>query len=505
MVETTNYEEIGYKWVPIKDLPENWELLCNPELTSLASVWAEQHDQLKKSKSVQEFNERLLREWSIETGIIERLYTIDRGITQLLVEQGIDAALIPHGTTNLPVSELVNILQDHRNSLEGLFDFIEQRRPLTENYIRQLHQVITSSQKFVEGVDQFGNILRLELLRGEWKKLPNNPKRPDGCEHEYCPPLQVVGEMERLVSFFQSHKDVPPEINSAWLHHRFTQIYPFQDGNGRARALATLVFLQAGWFPLVINRDQRGEYITALEAADAGDLKLLINLFGQNAKRAFARALTLSEDALQADTALPKMVDNLVSLYQTRRSATEEIYQGVEALANQLSQEIYSFLVEVARELQQKFANVSLSPVIHVTRSKPDNSYYYTKEIIDAAKDFGYWANVSRHRMWVRLHLFDRFDESKTQLVFSFHYLGKVNRGVMVCTSFLFIPENKPDVKPELYEEIEPQFGEAHRICREPFYFSYQDKNQCDNLIADFRKWVSEAVTIGLAEYAQRL
>ena len=248
MVETTNYEEIGYKWVPIKDLPENWELLCNPELTSLASVWAEQHDQLKKSKSVQEFNERLLREWSIETGIIERLYTIDPGITQLLVEQGIDAALIPHGTTNLPVSELVNILQDHRNSLEGLFDFIEQRRPLTENYIRQLHQVITSSQKFVEGVDQFGNILRLELLRGEWKKLPNNPKRPDGCEHEYCPPLQVVGEMERLVSFFQSHKDVPPEINSAWLHHRFTQIHPFQDGNRACSfsALATLVFLQAG-------------------------------------------------------------------------------------------------------------------------------------------------------------------------------------------------------------------------------------------------------------------
>ena len=61
-------------------------------------------------------------------------------------------------------------------------------------------------------------------------------------------------------------------------------------------------------------------------------------------------------------------------------------------------------------------------------------------------------------------------------------------------------------MKPELYEEIEPSiWREAHRICREPFYFSYQDKNQCDNLIADFRKWVSEAVTIGLAEYAQRL
>jgi len=23
----------------------------------------------------------------------------------------------------------------------------------------------------------------------------------------------------------------PPEIEAAWLHHRFTQIHPFQDGN----------------------------------------------------------------------------------------------------------------------------------------------------------------------------------------------------------------------------------------------------------------------------------
>ncbi len=498
--------EIGYKWTPITDLPEEWQSLCNTELSSLALVWAEQQVQLKQSKSVQEFNERLLREWSIETGILERLYTIDRGITQLLVEQGIDAALIPHGATNRPVGEVVNILQDHRLALEGLFDFIAQQRPLTISYIRQLYQVITHSQKYVEGVDQFGNSVQFELLKGEWKKRPNNPIRPDGQEHEYCPPLQVAGEMERLVTFFQSHIDIPPEINAAWLHHRFTQIHPFQDGNGRvARALATLLFLQAGWFPVVINRDQRGEYITALEAADAGNLKPLISLFGQNAKRSFVRALTLSEDVLQTETILPKVVDDLVSLYQKRRSATEEIYQDVEWLAAQLSQETYSFLVEVAKELEQKFTTISSPPIVHVSCNKAENNYYYTKEIVEMAQQFGYWANVTRRRLWVRLHLYDRFEESKTHLVFSFHYLGKVNRGVMVCTSFIFFPESKPDVLPELDEEIEPHFGEVHRICREPFYFSYKDKHQDTNLKAEFQKWVNEAVTVGLAEYTQRL
>jgi len=51
-------------------------------------------------------NERLRREWSIETGIIERIYTIDRSTTRLLIEQGI-AALIPYGATNRPVGEVI--------------------------------------------------------------------------------------------------------------------------------------------------------------------------------------------------------------------------------------------------------------------------------------------------------------------------------------------------------------------------------------------------------------
>ena len=43
----------------------------------------------------------------------------------------------------------------------------------------------------------------------------------------------------------RNHHDVAPEVEAAWLHHRFTQIHPFQDGNGRiARALATLIFVK---------------------------------------------------------------------------------------------------------------------------------------------------------------------------------------------------------------------------------------------------------------------
>lgn len=501
---TQDQENPGYSWKPITDLPSDLEKLRNPELYSLAEVWQEQRIQLKESHSVKEFNEKLLREWSIETGILERLYTIDRGITQLLIEQGIDSALIPHGATNIPVIELTRIIKDHRNALEGLFDFVASRRTLSTSYIKQLHQVITQSQQYVEGIDQFGNLVHMKIERGEWKKWPNNPTRSDNFLHEYCPPLHVAGEMEKLVEMFNSHQSIPPEIEAAWLHHRFTQIHPFQDGNGRvARALATIVFLQAGWFPVVINRDQRDEYISALEAADSSDLGPLVSLFGQIAKRAFSRALTLTEDVVQEKAILPEVVDSVFDIYKSRRQEVEQTYQSVEDLAMILLQEAENILNQVSTELQRKFSQIDTPPLSRITRNNAGNSFYYTMQIIEVAKQLGYWANVSRRRLWIRLHLFDKFSEQKTQIVFSFHYLGKVNRGVMVSTGFIYFPESKLGGEQE--DDVEPTFGETHCVSSEPFYFSYKDINRVEELKDDFGSWLNDSVTVGLAEWAQRL
>lgn len=498
---------IALKWQPITDLPENWQNLRLPELASLAQVWAEQHDRLKESQAVREFNERLRREWSIETGILERLYTIDSGITQLLIEQGIDAALIPHGTIDRPVTEVIHILQDHRDALDGLFDFVASRLTLTTSYIRQLHQIITRHQQTVEGLDQFGHVVNRPLLRGEWKKWPNNPTRSDGLVHEYCPPLQVAGEMSRLIDFYALHANVPAEVNAAWLHHRFTQIHPFEDGNGRvARALATIEFLQAGWFPLVVNRDQRADYIAALEAADNSDLRPLTNLFGQNAKRAFVRALSLSEDILRGDQfiSLPRVVEGLVDVYETRYRSTTEAYQHVEKIVDELLSDALSMVQDVANQISQRFATIPSPPTVSITSSRPQTSHYYSGQIVLTAKDLNYYANLARRRSWVRLYL---INGQKTHIVFSFHYLGKANRGVMACSGFVYFPETRAETRLEggMEADLEAQFGETHRICDEPFVISYRDEPRLDDLKTKFRKWLEEAISVGLAEWAQRL
>jgi Fic family protein len=86
-------------------------------------------------------------------------------------------------------------------------------------------------------------------------------------------------------------KGIAPEVESAWLHHRFSQIHPFQDGNGRvSRLLASLVLLRAGLFPMVVPREEKDIYIETLEYADGGDLQPLVYLIARRQQVVFEKA-----------------------------------------------------------------------------------------------------------------------------------------------------------------------------------------------------------------------
>ncbi|PJF29380.1 MAG: filamentation induced by cAMP protein fic, partial [Phototrophicales bacterium] len=156
------------QWQPITNLPDNWEQMIEKHrgLHELVKIWGEQRQRLSNTNSYKLFMEKLRRKIAIETGVIERLYTIDRGITYLLIEQGIDELLIPHGSTDKPASEIVKIIRDHETSIQQVFDFVGAQRDLSTSFIKQLHQLLTRNQPFTEGKDQFGNWGQFELIRG---------------------------------------------------------------------------------------------------------------------------------------------------------------------------------------------------------------------------------------------------------------------------------------------------------------------------------------------------
>ena len=113
-------EDVQHRWMPIEDVESPAEL-ASADLGALAQVWREQRERLGTQDAYRQFEERLKREWAIETGLIERLYTLDRGITHLLIERGINAALIPHESGANP-DAIVAMISDHKAAVDGVFD-----------------------------------------------------------------------------------------------------------------------------------------------------------------------------------------------------------------------------------------------------------------------------------------------------------------------------------------------------------------------------------------------
>lgn len=292
---------VGHRWRPIEDLPADWQDLADAGLRRLADGWREKREGPGAEAAIAEFNERLKREWAIETGLIERVYTLTRGITEVLIEHGLREELIPSSATDRDPALVLDMLRDHADAVDGLFDFVKRERELSTSYVKELHSVLLAHQETASARDIFGRRVEMPLVKGDYKKRPNNPVRPDGLVHEYCPPEQVASEMDRLLAMHREHEEmgVPPEVEAAWLHHRFAQIHPFQDGNGRvARALATLVMIRAGWFPLVVTDAGRADYIDALEAGDAGDLQPLARLFSGIQRRVFEGAINVARGVI---------------------------------------------------------------------------------------------------------------------------------------------------------------------------------------------------------------
>lgn len=353
-------------WQPITDLPQDWSHLSDGELGPLLQFWNDQRSELEHTGALAVFTQRLSREWSIETGQIEGVYDLDRGITQTLIERGISAELIPAQPGQKAPDLIAAIIQDHADVLEGLFQFVRGERPLSKSYIHELHAALMKHQDTTVVRDQFGNLFEAQLLKGKYKERPNNPQRPDGTVYEFCPPEQVDPEMERLLAMHSQHEAlrVSVEVQAAWLHHRFTQIHPYQDGNGRvARALASLVFIKAGWFPVVVTREDRPRYLDALEVADEGDLRSLVSFFTFIQKRTLLELMQSVAEATEihsVDEAIVAAKRTLMSLGKQLEPITwlkaKETADLLMSLANARLQEIAASLRKEIAETGTRFS-----------------------------------------------------------------------------------------------------------------------------------------------------
>ena len=477
-----------YKWKHIEDLDPNQDLAKN-DISALAIVWSERRDRMGNQPAYRLFETKLKREWAIETGLVENIYSFDRGVTQQLIDHGIKSELIPHKDVANP-AHVAQMIKDHELAIDWLFDFVTGRRLLTTGSIKELHILLTKHQEHVEGVDPDGKKVITPLISGQYKTLPNNPHRPEnGTVHEYCPPVHVASEMDQLIRWHHEHQDrgVAPEVEAAWLHHRFTQIHPFQDGNGRvARALATLVFIEANWFPLVVEDPKKAEYIDALEKADFGDLEPLVRYFTRWQKKAFTRALQIAEEAQQEQ----KVADTIASVrrqLQRRKDSLVQEWEAAKSIAEELRLHAEKRLHDVADELKYAMKGILEDSAFFANGAgdHSERSHYYRFQIFETAKALDYYANLQAYKAWTRLVL--RYG-NQTDVLISFHGIGHGFQGVLACSACLFQRSES--------EEGEREIGPVTSLMDEVFLIPYNEAP--DDAKSRFSKWLEEAIARGI-------
>ena len=497
-----------HKWQPLEGLTSESSNTDFQEIDSLHQQWLSFREQREESNpdAYKSFLERIDRRWAIETGIIEGIYNIDRGTTQTLVENGLIAELIDRTATDLDPRDLVKVLKDHQDSAEFVTESIRRNRTFSAHYIRELHQLLTRNQPTYTAVDQFGNEFESELDRGGFKKLPNNPTRSDGAVHEYCPPEQVESEINNLVSLYVECDAASDSYHKlligAWLHHRFTQIHPFQDGNGRvARALLTWHLVKEGYLPIVISRDDRKQYIECLESADTGDLNPFVEFIARLERQMILEALGEPEPV--SDSGMVSLVlDHITDQVKRRRQDRLARMRSVSGVASHLQNTAKIYLQSQADLIRQQLGEAGLAVDCKIDCGGPgDREHWYRAQVLQTARDDSHWANLNEDRFFVKLATNPQ-DQSRTpRLIFvvSLHHVGRQLTGIMAATAFAQIV-NAQDygVEDDAEEPADPDF----RNCTvASFTFTWDD--DAESVARRFTDWIGAPLSIALRHWSE--
>lgn len=430
-------------WSPI-EFDTKWKDVKTEKFDNIFPSWERRREELNKHpEQYKRFIDQLKRKQAIDTGIIEKMYDLKKGVTETFIKEGFVDSYLQHGDTDIAPSLLMDYLRDNFDAIDFIFDFVKNDRQLSVAYIKELHSLITQHQDATDAIDQFGNHIKVDLLKGQFKRHPNNPMR-DGIIYNYCPPEQVDAEMDNLVYIFNNKlKDSHVLVKAAFLHHAFVQIHPFQDGNGRiARLMTSFVLIKEGLFPLSIDRDDRTKYIDALESADNHIYQPIVDVFANNQIASIERALNWK--TVEDTTGYDNVLDMLSKKLLDYRVATAE-QQNRRILSNMFS------IFEVIKLQMEHFGNdlmQKLKATIDISFCAPDEpqAYYYARQIIDYANKFDYYINLSLPKCWGRM--FIEIDGTKKyRLVLSLHHYGYDNStfaiGAFLSKTISEGPENQ--------------------------------------------------------------
>lgn len=144
--------------------------------------------------------------------------------------------------------------------------------PLTQNFIRTLHQTLLREDYTVYRNLPDGVPTSYVIHAGQYKTRPNSVITRYGDRFEYASPEETPSLMADLVDWYNKAelegKLTPIEL-AALFHYRYIRIHPFEDGNGRIARLMVNFILSRHNYPMIVVRSRKkSEYLEALHQSD---------------------------------------------------------------------------------------------------------------------------------------------------------------------------------------------------------------------------------------------
>lgn len=186
---------------------------------------------------VERLNEQFAIEYTYNSNAIE-------GNTLTLRET--DMALKGLTIANKPLKDHLEAV-GHKEAFDFVQSLVENKVPLSESIIRQIHYLVLADKKDDRGV---------------YRRIP---VRIAGAKHEPVQPYLIQPKMEQLLDWYRSSTEhIIPRL--ARFHIEFESIHPFIDGNGRTgRLLVNLELMKAGYPPIDIKYTDRMAYYNAFD------------------------------------------------------------------------------------------------------------------------------------------------------------------------------------------------------------------------------------------------
>jgi Fic family protein len=150
------------------------------------------------------------------------------------------------------IYEVIN----HNRAFEYIRSRIAEKKPLDENCIKDIHQIL------MEDIFQGG------IYRNVGVRIVGASHRPPSPEEMYFQVKNFYADLP-----IKAAQMNPVEL-AAWTHAEFVRIHPFADGNGRtSRLIMNYQLMFNGFLPISIDKEDRLAYYEALDKyAATGEL-----------------------------------------------------------------------------------------------------------------------------------------------------------------------------------------------------------------------------------------